>query len=277
MISQRRVEAGGISTRCLEVDGPHPEHPVLLVHGVPSSANDWVPFLNELEGKRRCIAPDQVGFGASDRVPELRHTMEALADYLEALMDADGAEGFDLITHDWGCIGLIAGARRPERIGRVVAMNAVPFDATYRWHATAQIWRRRPAGEIFNATANKPAMRLGLRLAVSSASIASKLADDVWPYFDGGTKRAILELYRDADPEKLDTYRPALNRLEGPSLVLWGDGDPYISPRFADSYGEVLDAEVEHLPQVGHWPWLDRPELVGRVAEFLGAGVPATG
>ena len=216
---------------------------MLFVHGVPSSANDWVPFLNLLEGKRRCLAPDQVGFGASDRVPGLTHTIDALADFVEALMDADGAERFDLVTHDWGSTALVAASRRPERIGRVVVMNDVPFDADYVWHWVAQIWRRRPAGEIFNATANKLAVTLSLRQAVSSMSVAVKLADEVWPYFDAGMQRAILELYRDADPEKLGCLptgdRPAARAL---ALVIWGDDDPYLPPRCGDSYGEVLDA-----------------------------------
>jgi pimeloyl-ACP methyl ester carboxylesterase len=277
VISQRRVQVGELATRCLGVDGPGSDHPVLFVHGVPTSADDWVPFLNLLDGKRRCLAPDQIGFGASDRVPGLTHTIDALADFIEGFMDADGAERFDIVTHDWGGTALIAAARRPERIGRVVVINDVPFSAGYRWHWVAQIWRRRPAGEIFNATANKLMIGLSMRQAVFAPGAAAELADQAWPYFNSGTKRAILELYRDADPEKLGEFGPALKKLTGPSLVIWGDRDPYLPPRFGDSYGEVLDAKVEHLPQVGHWPWLDRPELVGRVAEFLGGGVPATG
>ena len=54
VISERRVDGRGVDTRVLEVEGPRPEHPVLLVHGNPSNAGDWRPFLEALEGRRRC-------------------------------------------------------------------------------------------------------------------------------------------------------------------------------------------------------------------------------
>jgi pimeloyl-ACP methyl ester carboxylesterase len=55
--------------------------------------------------------------------------------------------------------------------------------------------------------------------------------------------------------------------------VVWGDRDPYIPASFADAYAAALGgpAEVLHLPDAGHWPWLDRPDVVGTVADFLGA------
>ena len=53
--------------------------------------------------------------------------------------------------------------------------------------------------------------------------------------------------------------------------MVWGDRDPYIPPSFADQYAEALGgpAEVLHLDDAGHWPWLDRPDLVGTIAGFL--------
>ena len=54
---------------------------------------------------------------------------------------------------------------------------------------------------------------------------------------------------------------------------MWGDRDPYLPPSFADAYAGALggEAEVLHLPDAGHWPWLDRPDAVDRIAAFLDA------
>lgn len=255
--------------RYLEVEGPESGNPVLFVHGVPSSCEDWIPFLEALDGKRRCLAPDQIGLGASERAPSLTHTIDALTDHIERFLDATGSERFDVVAHDWGATGLLAAARRPDRVGRVVAVNTVPLDASYRWHWVARLWRRRGVGEFVNATTTRWSTRQLLRPAVLNTSARATLADQISQHLDGDTKRTILELYRDADPSKLGERGQALPRLEGPALVVWGDRDPYIASRFADRYGEVLDGRVEHLPQAGHWPWLDRPELVGRVADFF--------
>jgi pimeloyl-ACP methyl ester carboxylesterase len=91
--------------------------------------------------------------------------------------------------------------------------------------------------------------------------------------FDQGTQRAILSLYRSAPPEALAAAGARLGTLTCPALVVWGDRDPYVPARFADLYAAALggSAEVRHLPDAGHWPWLDRPDVVDAVAGFLAA------
>ena len=60
-----------------------------------------------------------------------------------------------------------------------------------------------------------------------------------------------------------------LGAIGAPALVAWGARDPFIPLDFAYFYANVLDAELEILPAAGHWPWLDDPRLVERVAAFL--------
>ena len=59
--------------------------------------------------------------------------------------------------------------------------------------------------------------------------------------------------------------------LRGPALVVWGDRDPFLPTKFAHAYGEALGgaARVEIVESAGHWPWLNRPELVDEIAAFL--------
>jgi pimeloyl-ACP methyl ester carboxylesterase len=52
--------------------------------------------------------------------------------------------------------------------------------------------------------------------------------------------------------------------------VLWGEEDPWYPPAVADQYAARLTgATVERIAGAGHWPWLDRPEVVDRVASLL--------
>jgi pimeloyl-ACP methyl ester carboxylesterase len=90
-------------------------------------------------------------------------------------------------------------------------------------------------------------------------------------YFDQGTQRAILRLYRSSPPDVLERAGRSLDRITAPALVVWGAKDPYIPPGFAGAYAQVLaDAELCELADAGHWPWLDRPDVIDRVVEFLG-------
>ena len=50
---------------------------------------------------------------------------------------------------------------------------------------------------------------------------------------------------------------------------MWGEADPWLEPRFADAYvARLPDARRELVPGAGHWPWLDQPELLARLAAF---------
>jgi pimeloyl-ACP methyl ester carboxylesterase len=64
-----------------------------------------------------------------------------------------------------------------------------------------------------------------------------------------------------------------LGSLHKPALVVWGVTDPYIPARFGRDYAVALGArELIELPDAGHWPWLDRPDILDTIAHFLGAG-----
>jgi pimeloyl-ACP methyl ester carboxylesterase len=271
MIDSRRVRTPAGETRVLEVEGARPEHPVLFFHGNPSNAADWVPFLERLEGRRRGLAPDLLGWGESERPPTFKATMDGLAKWIGDLIDELGVEQFDLVVHDWGGIALATAARRPAAAGRIVAMNPVPLSPEYRWHWIARLWRRRGVGELLNATTSKFGTRQLLRQAVTNPAARGELADLIHSHYDRGTKRSVLELYRDADPEKFAPIAESLKSLTGPALIVWGDADPYIDSKFADRLADALggDARVEHVPDAGHWPWLDRPEVVDTVCDFL--------
>jgi pimeloyl-ACP methyl ester carboxylesterase len=121
------------------------------------------------------------------------------------------------------------------------------------------------------ATSSKRAFKLISRQAnVTPGPLPDWFIDRFWPDFDRGTRRAILRLYRSAPEEKLAEAGTRLRELRCPSLVLWGRHDPYLPPRFGEAYAETLggDARLEPV-EAGHWPWLDRPEVVDRVAGFL--------
>jgi len=90
VIAERRVEVKPTGhgdrpasfTRVLEVDGPRRDHPVLLFHGNPNSADDWVPFLEKLDGRRHAIAPDLSGWGEANRPDWFHWTMDSMAGWI---------------------------------------------------------------------------------------------------------------------------------------------------------------------------------------------------
>lgn len=95
----------------------------------------------------------------------------------------------------------------------------------------------------------------------------------IWDTNDRGNRRAILELYRSAPESELAAAGTRQSELTCPALVAWGTRDPYLPAELAREYARVLpNAELLELEDAGHWPWMERPDLVGTVVEFLGRG-----
>jgi pimeloyl-ACP methyl ester carboxylesterase len=265
-VVERTAKVGGVLTHWREA--PANGTPTLYLHGVPTGSWEWISFLEKTGG----MAPDLPGFGSSAKPADFDYSMNGYDRWIEAFADATDLDRLSLVAHDWGGVGLLFAQRFPERIERLVIMNIVPFLPEYRWHWVARIWQRPIAGEFFMATSSKRAFKLISRQAnVTPGPLPDQFIDRFWPDFDRRTRRAILRLYRSAPEEKLAAAGRRLGELRCPALVLWGRGDPYLPLRFGEAYADALGGDSRFEPvEAGHWPWLDRPEVIERVAGFLG-------
>jgi pimeloyl-ACP methyl ester carboxylesterase len=101
--------------------------------------------------------------------------------------------------------------------------------------------------------------------------LPEEFVDTFWPHFDHGTQRAILKLYRSAPEAVLARAGESLGALRCPALILWPTRDEYIPARFGQAYADALGGGAElEMVDGGHWIWLERPEVISRVASFLG-------
>lgn len=108
--------------------------PIVFVHGNPTSSYLWRNVIPHLSGQGRCIAPDLIGFGKSDK-PELSYRVYDHAEYFEGFIKALGLERITLVLHDWGgFIGLSYAARHLDNIRSLALMEAVvrPMRSTDR-------------------------------------------------------------------------------------------------------------------------------------------------
>jgi pimeloyl-ACP methyl ester carboxylesterase len=244
-----------------------PAAPALYLHGVPTNSDDWLPFLERTGG----IAPDLPGFGRSGKPGYLKYTIEEYAGFLESFLDHLEVERVRMLVHDWGAVGLAFAQLHPERIERLVVTNAVTFLPGYRWHRTARMWRTPVLGELAMGATTRTILKLTSREGnVTPGPMPDTWLDSVLDHFDQGTQRAILRLYRSSPSEVLEKTGEHLSLLTMPSLVLWGMRDPFIPERFAGEYARALpNSELVELSDAGHWWWLDRPEAIERVTDFL--------
>jgi len=272
-IEESTVDVDGVRvfTRSTPGDGI----PTVFVHGNPTHSEEWVPFMERLGSAG--LAPDLPGWGRSDRPDPATFTgtMLGLAAFFERWLDTLGVGEYRLVVHDWGAVALIAAQADPERLRRLVVIDAVPLLPGYRWHWVARyMWRRRAVGELFNAITTRAGVALLLRRATAHRGpMPDSFVDMIWRHFDRGTKRAILELYRSAPEDALVAAGSRLGELACPAMVVWGAADPYLPARFGHLYAARLPAaELVEIADAGHWPWIERPDVVDRVVRFLEAG-----
>lgn len=264
----RQAEIAGLPVYWREAPGR--QSAVLYLHGVPTSSDDFVPFLERTGG----VAPDLPGFGRSGKPAGFDYSIAGYARFLEAFVGELGLRRLSLVVHDWGAVGLALPSVLLERLDRVVVLNAVPLLPGYRWHRIARLWRTPLLGEMTMGFSTRWGLRRAAREGFVRKDGAEALANRTWDHFDHGTQRAILKLYRSAPPEELIRGGERLGELRCPALVAWGARDPYIPTSFAKAYADALGgpARVQVLDDAGHWPWVDRPDLIELVANFLENG-----
>ena len=127
----------------------------------------------------------------------------------------------------------------------------------------ARAWRRPLIGELTMGLTTRAGMK---------RSLPSEVVDSLWPDFDHGTQRAILKLYRSTPESLLPGGGRQARRAALPGARAVARARPLRpTSRFGRAYADALGGEVTlELVDAGHWAWLERPELIDRVAEFLG-------
>ena len=272
-IAEIRGRVGEVECLWHEAKPPGGVAPTLYVHGVPNDGSMWQPFLERTGG----YAPDLPGFGRSGKPAEFPYSIAGYADWLERFVADRELDRFSLVVHDWGVVGLELAQRMPERIARLVISSAVPFTPGYRWHRIARLWRRRVVGELMMGSSTKWGFKqLSRESNAKEGPLPDEFIDQVWRHFDHGTQRAILKLYRSAPESLLARAGERLGEIDCLSLVIGGERDPYLPTDFARAYADALGGPTRLvlLEDAGHWIWLDRPDAIDTVTEFLLAPGP---
>lgn len=118
---------GGVRYHYLD-EGSGP--PVVMVHGNPTWSFYYRQLVTLLQDRHRCIVPDHIGCGLSDKPDDSRYeySLARRADDLARLIDHLGLEKVHLVMHDWGgMIGMTWASRHPSQVEKIVLLNTAAF------------------------------------------------------------------------------------------------------------------------------------------------------
>ena len=262
-MKQDELQINGIRTPCFDTGGDSNEA-VVFLHGNPGSGRDWLDLMSQVQPFSRTLAPDMPGFGTAEKPADFDYTVAGYAAHFGALLDKREIGRVHLVLHDFGGPwGLAWAAAHPSKVASLSLIN-IGIMRGYRWHYLAVIWRLPVLGEIFQATTTRWAFHVVLKHG-NPRGLPKPFIDGMYDNYDGGTRRAILKLYRATNDlgAAADAAQAALKPLDLDCLVIWGKRDPYISWRFADQQRETFPrADIVYLEDSGHWPFIDNPQAV---------------
>jgi len=251
---------------------------LVFLHGNPTWSYMYRNLITELKDSYRCVAPDHLGCGLSDKPQDYPYRLVDHIDNLENLLTHLGAEKCVLVMHDWGgAIGMGWATRHPEKVEGLVVMNTAAFRsaliplriAICRWPAIGPLLVRGLNGFARAAT----------RMAVTRTMAPGVARGFLHPYGSWANRVAVLRFVEDIPLDEAHPSWPELVRIETglallagkPMLICWGGKDFCFNDHFfAEWQQRFPNAETLYLPQAGHYLLEDEFDAVrDRIRSFV--------
>jgi pimeloyl-ACP methyl ester carboxylesterase len=266
-LEPKTIDSAGIQTSYLEAGSGDP---VLMLHGsgpgVSATAN-WQHNIGPLAEKFHVLAPDIVGFGATERPTDIVYSLRAWTDHVWAFLDALGIEKTGIVGNSLGGrIALQMATDRPERISRMVLMGS-PGVGMSLTEGLQALRAYEPSHD---------AMRALLRnyFAVDPALITDEL---VAIRYEASVADGAYEAYRAMffDPRhkgsELGITEEEVRAIATPALLVHGREDKVVPLSVSVSMLDLLpNADLHVFSHCGHWTQIERAdEFSALVKDYL--------
>ncbi|TAE50453.1 MAG: alpha/beta fold hydrolase [Bacteroidetes bacterium] len=250
---------------------------ILFAHGTPEWSFGWRELIADLRKEYRCIAPDMIGFGLSDKPVDGDYRVEAHAKRLEAFIQQLGLKDIYLIANDFGLsISLYSVIHHPQLFQKVSFFNGWMRQLDKDPHYSA------PAKVMHGALGRFLYLRLNFPVNVITPAAfgdRKKLTPEVHRHY----KRALSRpderhgaytfsrelLGAGSFWADLEAQLPKLSTM--PFLIFWGMKDAFVPPSELAIWEKALPhAEVIRLEKAGHFAQEEAPEeMIAALRRFF--------
>jgi len=253
---------------------------LLMLHGNPTWSFYYRTLVKGLRDKYRCVVPDHIGCGLSDKPQKYNYTLAQHIDNLEALIGHLQLKDITLVVHDWGgAIGLGYAVRNPHNIKRLVLFNTAAF-ISGRIPFSINLCRLPVIGPMaircFNAFAG---MALYWACKRQERMTPKVKKGYLLPYNNYANRIANLKFVQDIPmTPAIPSYaivKYIENRLDllknHPVMIIWGKLDFCFNDYFLERWKQIYpQAEVHEVEDAGHYVVEDAYErIIPWMREFL--------
>lgn len=234
---------------------------VILLHGLGANAGIWAANIGALSAHYHVIAPDQIGFGHSDK-PLIDYRIATFVDFLYGFMQSQKIAKATLVGNSLGgWIALDFARQHPEMVEKLVLVDA----AGLSFESAPPTVNLNPASiddtkKVLGVVFYNQAMVTDLAAAVV---FARHLKDN-----DGYTIRRVIDGF--AGSNQLEDTK--LSSVRVPTLVLWGANDALLPLSMGERFhAGISGSKLIAIKECGHIPELEKPEEFNRaLLDFLG-------
>ena len=251
---------------------------VVMVHGNPSWSYLYRNLVTALKDRYRCIVPDHLGCGLSDKPQDYPYRLRNHIDNLEILLEQQQVDRCVLVVHDWGgAIGMGWAGRHPERVAGLVVLNTAAFYAD-RIPFRIAVCRWPFLGALLVRGLNGFA-RPSTFMAVHNKMTPEVAAGFLYPYNSWNNRVAVHGFVRDIPLRKNHPSRQTLAGVEAglarlrdkPMLICWGGEDFCFNDYFYEQWRQRFPAALhQYFPEAGHYVLEDAlEEIMDLLSPFL--------
>ena len=263
------------------VDSP----PVLALHGFPTSSWDWHKIWPRLSAHHRCVAPDLLGFGFSDKPRPHAYSIHEQADLVEALTARLDLPPVHLLAHDYGdtvAQELLArdNARAPDdrRLITVSFLNGGLFPETHRPRLIQKLLLS-PIGPLVNRLTTKRTFERTFSAVFGpETKPGADELDAFWSIIERHDGRfvfsSLITYMRDRRRHR-SRWLAALVDAPCPIQLINGSEDPVSGAHMVARYRKLVRADdpIVEMPGIGHYPQSEAPEQVAAAyLDFIDSG-----
>lgn len=260
-------------------EGPRADKAVLMLHGNPTWSYYYRHLVRGLAPAHRCVVPDHIGMGFSEKPENYDYTLATRIADVEALVATLGLKRIHLVVHDWGgAIGFGFAARHATLVDRITILNTAAFHAPWI-PARIALCKAPILGPLVVRGLNGfagPAVRMAMHRRTLSAE---EKRGYLWPYDSWAHRVAVSAFVADIPLRPshrswrmLSAVEAGLGQFRDRAVqIIWGGRDFCFDDRFLGRWREIFpQAEVHRIADAGHYVLDDaRDEVVPRIRTFL--------
>ena len=256
----RFVKVGDVNTHYIRKGKGKP---LILIHGIFSSAFVWHKNIDELSRYFDVIAVDLKGYGYSDKPADGRYSREDIRQFMINFMDAINVEKAIVGGHSWGGgIAMDLALACPQRVEKLVLIDSIGFPLKHNFFSW--LLKLPGVGKFLLAVCDKEIVGWILRKGVFfEPSLVTDEEIEGWirPYYVKGSVQAALEL-RNFD----FVIGEQLKDISCPAMIIWGKEDKCLPVEMAERFKQdIKGSALNIIPDCGHNPQEEKPKEVNEL------------